>query len=287
MTPLFPQADDGDTGNAEVSCPAQAAPRQLPRWPMDDCAAEDDDEAAQAILLQQVWAQEASGDSSAWGGGPADNKVAGEDKEAWEDKAVVQNETGDTVLTADCDGSQGEKDLLHLLAVTMKRHSKGAGSTELMNAQLIQDARNWAPHSSALARLPADLRGVKHLGMRTTHKLIKVLSVKQPELLPPVLMISLLDIARFWENHPELCKCIHDAAEDANSQLPNACAFTTEKEGDLAILAKGLQMWLHVQGREVFLIGVRHRMLSKGPDRTQFAGFHATPGMETANHWSL
>ncbi|RKO91042.1 hypothetical protein BDK51DRAFT_29647 [Blyttiomyces helicus] len=114
---------------------------------MDNGAAEDNDEAAQAILLEQVWAQEAASNHSVWGGWRAHKVDADKDEDLWEDEAADQNET-----------------------------------------------------------------------------------VKLPTPMPLVQMTSLLEIARFWEHQPEVSRCICDAGEDTNRQLPTICAFATEKE---------------------------------------------------------
>ncbi|RKO83498.1 hypothetical protein BDK51DRAFT_48340 [Blyttiomyces helicus] len=67
-------------------------------------------------------------------------------------------------------------------------------------------------------------------GSGSRYELVKVVYVKLPAPLPSVLMISLLEIARLWEHHPEVSKCNHDATEDTNCQLPTVCTFATEKE---------------------------------------------------------
>ncbi|RKO89998.1 hypothetical protein BDK51DRAFT_40225 [Blyttiomyces helicus] len=240
-----------------------------PRWAVDDRVTEDDDEAAQAILPQQVGVKEASGNPSAWGGGPAADEDTDEDEELWDDEAADQNENEDTDPTSDRDGNQWgvdsdkevgrtnvdrtlplpalcsrpgagvtssldagfpniEKDLMQVIAVVVKQHLT-PGDAEMMNWQLIRNARNPALQESALASLPTDLCGLKQLGMLITRKPVKVVSEKAAQAVALVPMISLLDIACFWEHHLELSKFICNAARDTNRQLPTVCASTTEK----------------------------------------------------------
>ncbi|RKO90967.1 hypothetical protein BDK51DRAFT_30997 [Blyttiomyces helicus] len=165
--------------------------------------------AAMTGRTRQVGAQEASCNCSAWGGGPADQKDADKDKELWEDDAADENETGDGHPTASCYASQGGAD--SDIEVGRKNVNRtqpppapcsqpGAGASRWDEATLY-GRRKSDPHGSALARLLADVRGLKCLGMRATLKLDKVESVKLPAPLPPVPMISLLDMARFGELH--------------------------------------------------------------------------------------
>ncbi|RKO94230.1 hypothetical protein BDK51DRAFT_36500 [Blyttiomyces helicus] len=333
--------DGSDTFKAEDACPAQAVASRPLHWVTDDRSSEDVDEAAQAILLQQVWAKEASSSWLVWGAGLAGGDNADEEKEQWEDEAAAadQDESGDGDPTAECDGSQGGLIATtnsggqimmghspYLLSaagpVQSERSALGVGNEAAFYVHWVcqgdehaadQGHLGLAPHGFALARLPEHLCSLKRLGIRQTHKLVKVVSVKLPELLTLVPMICLLEIARFWEHHPKPPKIVRDAAEDTICQLPTVCAFpkrmncvigvtaarrqmgsdakivakvgdpqldqlglhtlTCILEGDFALLAKGLQMWSHVQGMGVFFICVMYSILSVGLGQKKFAGF--------------
>ncbi|RKO90118.1 hypothetical protein BDK51DRAFT_35200 [Blyttiomyces helicus] len=178
MTPHFPQSDNSDQ---EDACPAQ----------------EDDDEATQATLLQQVQPQEASGNRSAWKGRPTDNEDANEDKELWEDERGDDIETRDADPTADRDGSHGDAGSWDDAAFYM------AAYAELMNRQLIWDTQNSAPHRYTLMRLPSTLCGLKRLGRGGTRH-----------------CLFLGATSRDTQMH---------AAEDTNIKLPTVWAFATEK----------------------------------------------------------
>ncbi|RKO87027.1 hypothetical protein BDK51DRAFT_37511 [Blyttiomyces helicus] len=201
---------DSNAGDTEDACPAQAAPSRPQRWAIDNYAAKDNDEAAHAILLLQ-------------------------DKNPWEDKAGDQNETRDADPTDDPDGTQGGADSNNEVGRTNVDRTQppptlcsqpGAGITLSLVADIPNvekdllevvavacradehkaepDAWNSAPHGSALPRLHADLCSLKQISMGVTHKLVNFVYGKLPAPLPPVLMISLLDITHFWEPYPEL-----------------------------------------------------------------------------------
>ncbi|RKO91734.1 hypothetical protein BDK51DRAFT_47963 [Blyttiomyces helicus] len=221
MTPLFLQSDDSDVGDAEHVCTAEPAPSRPLRRAMDDHAAEDDDEAGQAILLEQV-----------------QTKTKNHGKTGWWTR--MRPETQIPLLTV-----MGAKVVRIATTKSGRRRLIGhspfrpsAASPALLTSSLVADIPDLEKdllqvlaiaikQQFTRARLPPNLQGPQLAGAQ---KLVKVMTLKLPTLLPLPPIVSRSDFARICKHHPKLSKCICNAAEDTNRQLPPVCTFTMEKE---------------------------------------------------------
>ncbi|RKO94400.1 hypothetical protein BDK51DRAFT_35166 [Blyttiomyces helicus] len=227
------------------------------------CAAEDHHESAGAILLQDVGAQEASGNHFAWGGRPADVDDTDKDKEMWENESADKNETGDADPTADHDGIQDER------SAACASHCDEVAFSGLWACHPDEHAADSrCPEFDSTLLHPrvatSKLLRCKASQMRAMRILVKVVSAKLTALLFSALMISLLDVASFWEHQLEHSKCINDAAEATNHQQRSICPLQQRGRWVISVSVAGMQMGSDGRFADGITMGFLHYFLFSG-----------------------